>query len=132
MALTNEDRARGGRNGSRKGIPNKKTLARRLISGLGEAGSGEATLKTVQEVLEGKHGSALRLEVAKMVIEAGLEFNVASEIARLKAQLRNKEITLQSVLKHSSQRQALELYKQLEAAEKGDDEETEQDEDQSQ
>ncbi|MBC8795694.1 hypothetical protein [Shewanella algae] len=127
---TREQAAKGGSRGKR-GV-SKKTLARRLITGLAESGSDEMTLQTVQEVLQGKHGSGLRLEIAKMVIEAGLEFNVASEIARLKAQLRNKEITLQCVLKHSSQRQALELYKQLEASEKGDDEQPEEDEQEDQ
>lgn len=122
MALTNEDRARGGRNGSRKGIPNRKTLARKLIAGLAESGSDEMTLKTVQEVLQGKHGSALRLEVARMVIEAGLNTNKELEIARVRADLKSKELVLSSILRQATKAEATAIYNKLEAAEQEQEE----------
>ncbi|QTE85432.1 hypothetical protein [Shewanella algae] len=129
MALTNEDRARGGRNGSRKGIPNKKTLARRLVAGLAETGSADATLKTVQEVLEGKHGSALRLEIAKMVIEAGLNTNKELELARVKANLKSKELALASLLRQSSKSESATLYASIDYDGEVIDDDDEPDED---
>ncbi|PWF92628.1 hypothetical protein DD549_06710 [Shewanella algae] len=129
MALTNEDRARGGRNGSRKGIPNKKTLARRLVAGLAETGSADATLKTVQEILEGRHGSALRLEIAKMVIEAGLNTNKELELARVKANLRSKELALASLLRNSSKSEAGTLYASIDYDGEVIDDDDEPDED---
>ncbi|MFV7666889.1 hypothetical protein [Shewanella algae] len=128
--LSRSDMAKGGRNGSRKGIPNRKTIARRLVEGLAEAGSGEATLTTIQEILDGKHGNPLRLEVAKMVIQSGLDTTSAAEIARLKAQLRQQELTLQQVLKHSTQRQAVELLGKLEKAARGEIDDINDDEEQ--
>lgn len=127
--LSKEDMAKGGRNGSRRGIPNRKTLARKLLTGLGEAGSGNATLKTVQEILDGKHGNPLRLEIAKMVFEAGLETNAAAELARLKARLRSQELILSSILRQATKAEATAIYNKIEAQDAAEQEQEEPDDD---
>lgn len=123
--FTDEQRRKGGANSKRgKG---KKTIARELLEQV--ASNGDASLELLSQALAGRQGSALQVELVKQLFAASLEVAGQKDVARFKATQRNKELVLQAVLKHSSQKQAVELYKQLEAAEKG--EEDESDEDQS-
>ncbi|WP_335903998.1 hypothetical protein [Shewanella algae] len=117
---TREQSAKGGSRGKR-GL-SKKTLARKLIAGLAESGSDEMTLQTVSEVLQGKHGSVLRLEIAKMVIEAGLNTNKELEIARVRADLKSRELVLSSILRQATKAEATAIYNKLEAAEQEQEE----------
>ncbi|WP_345874724.1 hypothetical protein [Shewanella algae] len=126
--LTAEARKRGGQN-QRRG-KGKKTIARELLEQV--ASNGDASLELLSQALAGRQGSALQVELVKQLFAASLEVAGQKDVARFKATQRNKELVLQAVLKHSSQKQAVELYKQLEAAEKGDvEEEEDEQEDQS-
>lgn len=126
--FTTEQRIKGGKNSKRgKG---KKTIARELLEQVAGDNDSRRSLELMEQALAGRQGSALQVELIKALFAASLDVAGQKDVSKFKAQLRNKELVLAAVLKHSSQRQALELYKQLEAAEKdGDDEETEQDED---
>lgn len=126
--FTDEQRRKGGANSKRgKG---KKTIARELLEQV--ASNGDASLELLSQALAGRQGSALQVELVKQLFAASLEVAGQKDVVRFKATQRNKELVLQAVLKHSSQKQAVELYKQLEAAEKGDvDVEEDEQEDQS-
>lgn len=125
--FTDEERRKGGANSKRgKG---KKTIARELLEQV--ASNGDASLELLSQALAGRQGSALQVELVKQLFAASLEVAGQKDVAKFKATQRNKELVLQAVLKHSSQKQAVELYKQLEAAEKGDVEEEDEQEDQS-
>ncbi|WP_345886175.1 hypothetical protein [Shewanella algae] len=129
--LTDEARRRGGQN-QRRGKA-KKTIARELLQQVATSDDSTRALELMEQALAGRQGSALQVELIKQLFAASLDVAGQKDVAKFKATQRNKELVLAAVLKHSSQRQALELYKQLEAAEKdSDDEETEeQDEDQA-
>ncbi|WP_412500776.1 hypothetical protein [Shewanella chilikensis] len=126
--FTDEERRRGGQN-QRRG-KGKKTIARELLEQVAASDDSSRAIELMEQALAGRQGSALQVELIKQLFAASLEVAGQKDVARFKATQRNKELVLQCVLKHSSQRQALELYKQLEAAEKGE-EEDEQTEDQS-
>ncbi|WP_044733850.1 hypothetical protein [Shewanella algae] len=125
---TREQAAKGGKNSKRgKG---KRTIARELLEQVSASDDSSNALTLMEQALAGRQGSALQVELIRQLFAASLEVAGQKDVAKFKATQRNKELVLQAVLKHSSQKQAVELYKQLEAAEKGE-EEDESDEDQS-
>ncbi|MBO2600005.1 hypothetical protein [Shewanella algae] len=118
---TREQAAKGGTNSKRgKG---KKTIARELLEQVASSDDSTRALEVMEQALAGRQGSALQVELIRQLFAASLEVAGQKDVARFKATQRNKELVLQAVLKHSSQKQAVELYKQLEAAEKGEEDE---------
>lgn len=121
--FTTEQRSKGGKTSSRKGVKNKKTIARELLEQVATSDDSSRALEVMEQALAGRQGSALQVELVKQLFAASLEVAGQKDVAKFKATQRNKELVLQAVLKHSSQKQAVELYKQLEAAEKGEEDE---------
>ncbi|MBC8797017.1 hypothetical protein [Shewanella algae] len=127
--FTDEQRRKGGKNSKRgKG---KRTIARELLEQVSASDDSSNALTLMEQALAGRQGSALQVELIKQLFAASLDVAGQKDVAKFKATQRNKELVLAAVLKHSSQRQALELYKQLEAAEKDSDDEQPEQEDQA-
>ncbi|PWF91265.1 hypothetical protein DD549_14320 [Shewanella algae] len=125
--FTTEQRIKGGKNSKRgKG---KKTIARELLEQVAGDNDSRRSLELMEQALAGRQGSALQVELIKALFAASLDVAGQKDVAKFKATQRNKELVLAAILRQSTQKQALELYKSLNSDD-DDDEETEQDEEQ--
>ncbi|MGI2854035.1 hypothetical protein ACRTDR_07455 [Shewanella algae] len=121
--FTDEQRRKGGKNSKRgKG---KKTIARELLEQVAGDNDSRRSLELLTTALAGRQGSALQVQLITQLFAASLDVAGQKDVAKFKATQRNKELVLAAILRQSTQKQALELYKALEGS---DDEETEDDE----
>lgn len=124
--LTDEARRRGGQN-QRRGKA-KKTIARELLQQVATSDDSSRALELMEQALAGRQGSALQVELIKQLFAASLDVAGQKDVAKFKATQRNKELVLAAILRQSTQKQALELYKSLNSDDE-EAEETEQDDD---
>lgn len=120
---TREQAAKGGSRGKR-GV-SKKTLARQLLEQVSASDDSSRALELMEQALAGRQGSSLQVELIKQLFAASLDVAGQKDVAKFKATQRNKELVLAAILRQSTQKQALDLYKSLNS---DDDEETEDDE----
>ncbi|UZD59525.1 hypothetical protein OLL83_001061 [Shewanella algae] len=125
--FTTEQRIKGGKNSKRgKG---KRTIARELLEQVSASDDSSNALTLMEQALAGRQGSALQVELIKQLFAASLDVAGQKDVAKFKATQRNKELVLAAILRQSTQKQALELYKSLNSDDDDDDEETEQQDD---
>ncbi|WP_345842317.1 hypothetical protein [Shewanella algae] len=118
--FTTEQRSKGGKTSSRKGVKNKKTIARELLEQVATSDDSSRALEVMEQALAGRQGSALQVELIKQLFAASLEVAGQKDVSKFKAQLRNRELVLAAILRQSNQKQALELFRAL--GEQDDDE----------
>lgn len=117
--FTDEERRRGGAN-SKRGL-GKKTIARQILSAVigDDEDARKSSLELLDKTLSGKQGGTLQLEMVKQLFESSLQTAGQIHVAELKASQRRKEIILAALLRNGDQKQALELWRDLNKVERG-------------
>lgn len=118
--FTDEERRRGGAN-SKRGL-GKKTIARQILSAVigDDEDARKSSLELLDKTLSGKQGGTLQLELVKQLFESSLQTAGQIHVAELKASQRRKEIILAALLRNGDQKQALELWRDLNKVERGE------------